>query len=108
MCFSVLAFSTLVAGAIAAPAVNAKKHVIHEKRDVVPVDWRRNAKLHPDSKLPMRIAHTQSNLDKADEFLMEVSHPQSPNFGKALDCQTSCPNVCSYKRNHCSSCLLAC
>ncbi|KAL8737578.1 MAG: hypothetical protein Q9181_001556 [Wetmoreana brouardii] len=30
----------------------------------------------------MRIALTQSNLDKAEEFLMDVSHPDSPNFGK--------------------------
>lgn len=32
--------------------------------------------------LPMRFALTQSNLDKADAFLMDVSHPDSPNFGK--------------------------
>lgn len=31
---------------------------------------------------PMRIALAQSNLDKADEYLMDVSHPESPNFGK--------------------------
>lgn len=30
----------------------------------------------------MRFALAQSNLHKADEFLMEVSHPDSPNFGK--------------------------
>ncbi len=30
----------------------------------------------------MRIALTQSNLDRADEFLMDVSHPASPNYGK--------------------------
>ncbi|KAL9021903.1 MAG: hypothetical protein Q9185_000917 [Variospora sp. 1 TL-2023] len=32
--------------------------------------------------LPMKIALTQSNLDHAEEFLMDVSHPDSPNFGK--------------------------
>lgn len=83
--FSVLTVSILVAAAIAAPAANpatAKRHVTHEKRDSFPVNWRRNAKFHPDSTLHMRIALTQSNLDKADEFLMDVSHPTSPNFGK--------------------------
>lgn len=30
----------------------------------------------------MRIALSQSNLEKADEYLMDVSHPDSPNFGK--------------------------
>ncbi len=82
MRFSILAVSALIAGAIAAPASNSKRHVIHEKRDSLPVNWRRNAKLHPDSTLPMRIALTQSNLDRANEFLMDVSHPSSPNFGK--------------------------
>jgi len=82
MRFSIPAISALVVGAIAAPATPAKRHVIHEKRDSLPMNWRRNAKLHPDSTLPVRIALTQSNLDKADEFLMDVSHPKSPNFGK--------------------------
>jgi tripeptidyl-peptidase-1 len=82
MRFSIFALSALVAGAVAAPAVNTKRHVIHEKRNGIPANWRRNAKLHPDSKLPMRIALTQSNLEKADEFLMDVSHPTSPNFGR--------------------------
>jgi hypothetical protein len=84
MRFSILGASALIAEAIAAPANSAidKRHVIHEKRDSLPVNWRRSAKLHPDSILPMRIALTQGNLDKADEFLMDVSHPTSPNFGK--------------------------
>ncbi len=30
----------------------------------------------------MRIALKQSNLDKANEFLLDVSSPESPNFGK--------------------------
>lgn len=30
----------------------------------------------------MRFALSQTNLDKADQFLMDVSHPDSPNFGK--------------------------
>ena len=30
----------------------------------------------------MRIGLTQTNLDKADQFLSDVSHPDSPNFGK--------------------------
>ena len=30
----------------------------------------------------MRIALKQSNLDKAEEYLMDVSHPQSPNYGQ--------------------------
>ena len=32
--------------------------------------------------LPVRIGLTQSNLHRAEEFLMDVSHPDSPNYGK--------------------------
>ena len=32
--------------------------------------------------LPMRIALTQGNLDQGYDHLMDVSHPESPNFGK--------------------------
>ena len=35
-----------------------------------------------DEVLPMRIALAQSNMHKADDFLMDVSHPDSPSFGK--------------------------
>ena len=30
----------------------------------------------------MRIALKQSNLEKAEEYLMDVSHPKSPNYGQ--------------------------
>jgi tripeptidyl-peptidase I len=85
MRFSIFAVSALVAVALAAPAANPateRRHVIHEKRESLPVNWRRSAKLHPDSTLPMRIALAQSNLDKAEEYLMDISHPKSRNFGK--------------------------
>ena len=32
--------------------------------------------------ISMRFALSQSNLDRAEEFLMDVSHPDSANFGK--------------------------
>lgn len=32
--------------------------------------------------LPMRIALAQSNLDKGEEWLMDVSHPTSEKYGK--------------------------
>ena len=82
MRFSLISVCGLLAVAIAAPTSNSKRHVVHERRDRLPSQWRRSAKLHGDSYLPMRIALTQSNLDRADEFLMDVAHPESPNFGK--------------------------
>jgi tripeptidyl-peptidase-1 len=80
MRFSILAVSALLTGSIAAPT--AKRHVIHERRDRIPLNWTKSSKLNADSILPLRIGLTQSNLDKAEELLWEVSHPDSPNFGK--------------------------
>ncbi|KAL8935586.1 MAG: hypothetical protein Q9216_005353 [Gyalolechia sp. 2 TL-2023] len=79
MHFSFLTVTALVAGALALPSVN---HVVHEERERLPPGWQYHEKLESSEVLPMRIALTQSNLDKADEFLMEVSHPESSNFGK--------------------------
>jgi tripeptidyl-peptidase-1 len=85
MRFSSLVVSALLAGVFAAPTTNSasdKRYVVHEKRDKLPLHWNRSAKLHPASTIPIRIALTQSNLDKAEEYLLDVSHPKSPNFGK--------------------------
>lgn len=79
MRFSFLAVSTLVVGAFALPSVN---HVVHEKRDRLPPGWQYHEKLESSKVLPMKIALVQPNLDRADEFLMDVSHPSSPNYGK--------------------------
>ncbi len=82
MHLSLLFVCSLLAAAIAALTANTKRHVVHERRERLPAHWKRSAKLHGDSNLPMRIALTQSNLDRADEFLMDVAHPESPNYGK--------------------------
>ncbi len=36
----------------------------------------------PSTVVPFRIALAQNNLHKAEEYLLDVSHPESPNFGK--------------------------
>ena len=43
---------------------------------------RRDVKLSRDTIIPISIGLTQSNIDKGYEFLMDVSHPGSENFGK--------------------------
>ena len=72
----------LLAGVFAVPTTNSKRHVVHERRERLPMNWARDTELHSESLLPLRIALTQSNLDKADEYLMDVSNPASPNYGK--------------------------
>jgi tripeptidyl-peptidase-1 len=83
MRFSIIAAACgLLVGILASPTSNSKRHVVHERRERLPINWTRGPGLHGEARLPVRIALAQSNLDKADEFLMDVSHPDSPNFGK--------------------------
>ena len=42
----------------------------------------RQNKLDDETILPMRIGLRQQNLHRAEEFLKDVSHHESPNFGK--------------------------
>ncbi|KAL8671168.1 MAG: hypothetical protein Q9168_004321 [Polycauliona sp. 1 TL-2023] len=79
MHLSLFTLGAIVATTLALPSVN---HVLHEKRDRLPPGWQHDGKLDPSKVLPMKIALTQSNLDKADEFIMDVSHPTSTNYGK--------------------------
>ncbi|KAI9714044.1 MAG: hypothetical protein M1820_000774 [Bogoriella megaspora] len=69
----------LAAGAIASPLTS---HVTHESRRHVPSGWTKRSQLQRNAVLPMRIALTQSNLDRTYEYLNDVSHPSSPNYGK--------------------------
>ncbi|KUJ11542.1 subtilisin-like protein [Mollisia scopiformis] len=64
----------------AAPA--PVKHVLHEARDVASRDWVKGARIEKDAIIPMRIGLTQTNLEKGYDYLMEVSHPDSENYGK--------------------------
>lgn len=72
----------LLAGVLAIPTLNSKRHVVHERREQLPTNWARSNELRGDTFLPVRIALTQNNLDNAEQYLMDVSHPDSPNYGK--------------------------
>ncbi|KAJ6172130.1 Aorsin [Penicillium chermesinum] len=71
---------TIVSSAGAAPA--SVKHVLHEKRGSDSLDWIRGARVDRDAVLPVRIGLSQNNLEKGEQFLMEVSHPGSARYGK--------------------------
>ncbi len=58
------------------------RHVRHETRDTVPSGWVKRSKLEAKRSLPMRIALKQENLGNIEEYLMDVSHPDSANYGK--------------------------
>lgn len=63
--------SCLLAEAVLA-APSASSFVVHEKRDVDNERWIKREALHPDSRVPVRIAMKQRNLDKGMDYLLDV------------------------------------
>ncbi|KAF2862217.1 subtilisin-like protein [Piedraia hortae CBS 480.64] len=77
---SSLFIGALVGGSLANPlAVN---YIVHEKRSGLSEGWTEGEVLDRRAILPMKIGLTQSNLDKAEAWLNEVSHPNSKKYGK--------------------------
>ncbi len=79
MRFSSFTLLALIGSAVASPA---STHVLHEKRHHLPSGWWRHHKLQGSHIIPIRIGLTQSNLDKADDYLLEISHPTSEKYGQ--------------------------
>ncbi|TBU37252.1 subtilisin-like protein [Dichomitus squalens] len=80
-----LTWATLVLASLAAaaPSISRRNNlVVHERRAQEPRDWVLTRRLEPSAVLPMRFGLTQSNLDKVEEMLMAVSHPDSPTYGQ--------------------------
>lgn len=78
--------ATLVV-AVSASRVSASRHVVHERRSVPPQHWRRHSRLHSAFEFPVRIGLTQQNLHRAEEFINEVSHPESKYYGQHWSAQ---------------------
>lgn len=83
---------TSILAALAAAAADAKpldtvrpryiRHVVHEEKPAARSTWQKSHRVHQSSNLPVRIGLTQQNLHRAEEFVYDVSHPESPNYGK--------------------------
>lgn len=63
-------------------AIVPSTHGVHERRDVHSSRWTKLGRVRPEAILPVRIALAQNNLDKGHDYLMDVSHPHSANYGK--------------------------
>lgn len=70
MRFSFAAFAILSTTALCGAIPTS--HVVHEKRDGSSRSLRKRDRLNPDAVLPMRIGLKQRNLDRGQEFLMDV------------------------------------
>ncbi|KAH7390089.1 peptidase S8/S53 domain-containing protein [Cadophora sp. MPI-SDFR-AT-0126] len=77
----ILCLVASVSGAFALPKTTGN-FVLHEKRDFESQTWRRVSRAHPSEALSVKIGLAQSNQHRAEEYLLDVSHPRSPNFGK--------------------------
>ncbi|OTA00191.1 tripeptide peptidase [Trichoderma parareesei] len=78
MKIGLIVLNSLLAGAIAVPA---GLQIVHEKRDTSNARWTKREALNPNTKVPVRIALKQNNLDKGMDYLLDVSHPKSANYG---------------------------
>ncbi|KAI6040145.1 Pro-kumamolisin, activation domain-containing protein [Pisolithus marmoratus] len=56
-------------------------YVVHEKRTAIPPDWSLVHCHHASSMFPLCFALKQRNIEKIGDFLLDVSHPDSPNYG---------------------------
>ncbi|KAI0671929.1 subtilisin-like protein [Trametes maxima] len=65
----------------AALAPRLSQHVRHESRSVLPRGWAPVRRAEADRVIPLRIGLTQSNLASLEEYLLDVSHPESANYG---------------------------
>ncbi|PSR75788.1 hypothetical protein PHLCEN_2v8905 [Hermanssonia centrifuga] len=56
-------------------------HVRHETRRSLPHGWVPIRRAPSDTVLPLRIGLVQPNLADIESLLLDVSHPESPNYG---------------------------
>lgn len=79
-----LNFATLaLLSAVVLGAAPSTVHVTHERRDIDSHrHWEKRSRLEPHDVIPVRIGLTQRNLDQGYDLLMDVSDPDSKNFGK--------------------------
>lgn len=69
MKISLIVLNGLLAGAMAVPTGS---QVVHEKRDTNNARWIKREAVDPNTKVPVRIALKQSNLDKGMDYLLDV------------------------------------
>lgn len=81
MLFSLTTIVTVFSLAHAAPS--ASTWAIHERRQLGHPAWEaRSSEVDGRTIIPLSIGLTQQNLGKGHDFLMDVSDPASPNYGK--------------------------
>lgn len=75
-----LAIAVAIGTAVSSPT--SRPHILHERRESVPVYWQKGSRAAPDARLYVRIGLAQRNLHLVPHYLEEVSNPTSPSYGK--------------------------
>ncbi|KAI1314045.1 peptidase S8/S53 domain-containing protein [Xylaria venustula] len=76
-----LLFKALLCSSLAF-SLPTSEHVVHEKRIGIPEHWTKVSEASDGRPIDLRFALKQSNLERAEEYMREVSHPESENFGR--------------------------
>ncbi|EIW53707.1 subtilisin-like protein [Trametes versicolor FP-101664 SS1] len=63
-------------------AARPVRRVAHETRRSLPTGWTPIRRAEPDRVLPLSVGLVQSNLENLEAYLLDVSHPDSPNYGQ--------------------------
>ncbi|KAF3906894.1 Aorsin [Orbilia brochopaga] len=79
--WGIIAIYINIVSSLASP-VSYSNYVVHESRRILPHGWHRDSRLSGTLQLPVKIGLTQENLHIGEELLLQVSHPDSPAYGK--------------------------
>ena len=77
-----LPFILLSLGLAASSDPTLSRFIVHERRSQIPSGWNIARKHDASATIPLRFALAQSNIKNIEEYLYDVSHPNSPNYGK--------------------------
>ncbi|KAH9474907.1 Aorsin [Psilocybe cubensis] len=72
---------TLLAHANTSADSPSHDYILHEKRSFIPSGWSLVRRQQSAALIPLKFGLKQSNLDRLEEFLNDVSHPDSRNYG---------------------------
>lgn len=56
--------------------------VLHERRSNTPYGWSLHRRADPDAVIPLTFALAQSNVERLEEYLLDIADPTSPSYGK--------------------------
>ncbi|KAG8410000.1 hypothetical protein J3458_019071 [Metarhizium acridum] len=84
MKFGLILLGGLMPAIVATPVDQYK---VHEQRGPLHQQWIRGQQASGSTFVPVRIALKQSNLEKAKDYLLQVSDPASPKYGQHFTTQ---------------------